>query len=336
MTTVRRRFRGFRSPRGATVPEYALLLGAFAVLSFGAIDQLRDNSEDELEETSECIGKLPNEPGCGLGAEEVPPDPLDPSSDPDGDTIPNAEDNCPTVFNSDQANTDGDALGDACDPTPNGDDDGDGVDNLADNCRFDANPADPDTGEQADGDDDGAGDACDLCPADGAGDGGGDDDSDGVGNDCDNCPDDSNPDQEDGDGDGTGDACEVPELLHVALGPAQARSEGGSGWGSGPTESCPNNPSGTFFCYRVRATVTNTVTSALVSGAAVTVSVDPEGTVGPTTKSCTTDASGTCWISMNMFQDSGTVIDFVVYTATKVAGGLPWDGIGTTATATHA
>src|SRR5262245_34348707 len=164
MTTIRRCFRRFRAQSGATVPEYALLLGAFAVLSFGAINQLRDESDQEMTETSECIGKLPSEPGCGLGVEEVPPDPGDPTSDPDGDTIPNSDDNCPTTFNSDQADNDGDGQGNECDPTPNGDDDGDNVDNLDDNCRFVPNPPDPDTGEQLDTDDDGPGDACDNCP----------------------------------------------------------------------------------------------------------------------------------------------------------------------------
>lgn len=334
MTTFRRWFRRFRTEAGASVPEYALLLGAFAVISFGAFDQLRDESDEELTETSDCIGKLPNEPGCGLGAEEVPPDPLDPTSDPDGDTIPNSADNCPTTFNSDQADTDGDTLGDACDPTPNGDDDGDGVDNLADNCPSVPNPADPDTGEQLDADDDDLGDPCDFCDAVPGGET--DTDVDGVGDICDNCPDDSNPGQEDSDLDGTGDACELPEFLHATLGPAQARGEGGSGWGSGPSESCPNVSGGTYYCYRVRALVTNTLTSAVVSGAVVTVSLDPEGTVGPSTKTCVTDVSGVCWISMNQYLDSGTVIDFVIYTTTGVTGSLPWDSAATTATASHA
>lgn len=36
----------------------------------------------------------------------------------DGDTIPDAEDNCPDDINWDQADTDGDGVGDACDDTP--------------------------------------------------------------------------------------------------------------------------------------------------------------------------------------------------------------------------
>ena len=59
---------------------------------------------------------------------------FDPSGlvDTDGDgVLDSAPDNCPTVPNSDQANTDGDAEGDACDS----DDDNDGLtDNFPDNC----------------------------------------------------------------------------------------------------------------------------------------------------------------------------------------------------------
>ena len=56
------------------------------------------------------------------------------------------------VSNADQANVDGDSLGNVCDT----DDDGDGVADGADNCPLAANP------KQSDGDDDGLGDACDT------------------------------------------------------------------------------------------------------------------------------------------------------------------------------
>lgn len=59
--------------------------------------------------------------------------------DSDGDGVLDSFDNCPFLFNPDQANTDGDGLGDACDSDPNnppesGDTDGDGVADTSDAC----------------------------------------------------------------------------------------------------------------------------------------------------------------------------------------------------------
>ena len=66
----------------------------------------------------------------------------DPGPDGDGDLVPDASDNCPTVPNPQQLDADGDLVGNACD-----------------DCWLVANPG------QEDADGDGVGDACDLCPA---------------------------------------------------------------------------------------------------------------------------------------------------------------------------
>ena len=153
------------------------------------------------------------------------------NEDSDGDGILNSEDNCPSIANADQLDTDGDGIGDVCDQTPTGDDDEDGVDNAVDNCPNTANT------NQLDSDDDGIGDVCDTdidndgidnavdnCPNtananqldtdnDGIGDQcddtpTGDSDNDGIDNAVDNCPITENPDQADTDGDGIGDACD--------------------------------------------------------------------------------------------------------------------------------
>src|SRR4051794_30213397 len=71
--------------------------------------------------------------------------------DSDGDVYLDGDDNCPATPNPDQANADGDALGDACDS----DLDGDGIANASDNCVATSNVLQ----ENIDGD--AQGDACD-------------------------------------------------------------------------------------------------------------------------------------------------------------------------------
>ena len=144
--------------------------------------------------------------------EGPPPDMVIEVTDTDGDGVDDDTDNCPDVPNLDQADADGDGLGDLCDD----DRDGDEVTNDLDNCPDLPNP------DQLDLDGDGLGDACDD---DIDGDGllnaqeltqgtdaaRPDTDADGLLDGADNCP--TVPDRLaiDTDNDGRGDACDLDD-----------------------------------------------------------------------------------------------------------------------------
>ncbi len=153
-----------------------------------------------------------------LGAREECEDALD----SDGDGLGDACDPCPLVAGP-TGDADHDGMGDACDDS---DTDGDGGTDADDNCPEDANPG------QEDADLDGRGDACDSCPL--APDDGTDSDGDSIDDACDTCPGVINPHQIDRDGDGVGDACDIcPESPD----PAQADTDG-DGVGDG-CDACP-------------------------------------------------------------------------------------------------
>jgi Thrombospondin type 3 repeat len=141
--------------------------------------------------------------------------------DVDGDGVRDEVDNCVNDRNGSQRNTDGDSLGDACDP----DIDGDGIENgsdpcprhLGDACTFDADGDGRIDGEdncpepnpdQRDNDIDGEGDVCDP-----------DDDNDGEFDSVDNCPLVYNWEQIDQDRDGRGSVCDADDSPSAGGGP---------------------------------------------------------------------------------------------------------------------
>jgi hypothetical protein len=126
----------------------------------------------------------------------VTPLPTPTPVDSDNDGVTDSNDNCPSAANSDQQNTDGDVLGDICDPNQL-DYDKDGTVDSNDNCISVPNS------DQRDTDGDRQGDACDTNAT-----GEPDADNDGIADSNDNCfqP---NPDQKDTDGDSIGDVCDL-------------------------------------------------------------------------------------------------------------------------------
>jgi hypothetical protein len=152
-----------------------------------ACDDCPDTANpDQLDSDGDGVGDACDDDDDGDGQSDADEaacgtDPLDPAShgglDADGDGVCDGLDDCPDTYDPAQADTDGDATGDACD-----DSDGDGTnDALEIACGQDPDVADAPAADR---------------------------DADGVCDAVDNCPDAGNPSQSDFDRDGTGDACD--------------------------------------------------------------------------------------------------------------------------------
>ncbi|MEK7529250.1 MAG: hypothetical protein AAB592_05785, partial [Patescibacteria group bacterium] len=173
-----------------------------------------------------------------------------PDSDLDG--VADYLDNCDRNENPDQRDTDGDGVGNVCDPCPEdhndtADVDEDRVCRSADNCADAYNP------DQRNVDGDATGDLCDPC----ANDRENDKETDGLCADRDNCPNHFNPLQTDRDTDGTGDVCDPCPEGNEDL------------WDCGPWEECAMNGTRTRECEQTFDCTTDNTPSPATSESCV-------------------------------------------------------------------
>lgn len=190
---------------GFTDDDACQVRNAFAVVGLELLDFDCDGYPDKYDNDDDEDGVLDPQDNCGKANPTQVDKNYDQigdacQPDPDNDGIPGggfSGDNCNNVYNPDQKDLNFNGIGDACDPAADGDFDDDGVQDEDDNCYLDYNPdqsnvdaalddlgdaCDPDAdgdgfsndddncpftanADQANNDGDGAGDACDRCPA---------------------------------------------------------------------------------------------------------------------------------------------------------------------------
>jgi hypothetical protein len=188
--------------------------------------------EGPRSDTSTCSTDLDND---GLGQNSETYWGTSPTSaDTDVDGVPDGTDNCKTIANANQADYDGDGIGDVCDP----DVDGDGALNANDLCPMTA------VGAAADSS------GCSKAQVDFDGDDWCNPNAPSGGpvpcQPTDNCPNVANPDQLNGDGDEFGDACDgcptVVQHWNVPAGDSDCDGFSDSReafLGTNPNQMCP-------------------------------------------------------------------------------------------------
>jgi len=242
------------------------LMAAVVSATSNGIDQ--NNPANAVGRENECATL--HSPPAGTGAVQNVTGPCD---DTDADGVHDGVDNCPSVANANQADADGDGVGDACEggcPPSDPDSDGDGSCDSVDGCPSDPLKIAPGACgcgvADVDNDGDGTPNCNDGCPNDplkvapgacGCGVPDGDSDGDGVRDCFDGCPNDPlkvapgacGCGVSDGDGDGDGvrdcdDGC-PSDPLKVAPGACGCGVADGDGDGDGTpdcSDGCPTDP----------------------------------------------------------------------------------------------